>query len=166
MSRAFNLLVLVHCVVALPSGCNVRNYLYFTAYGCVALLLCCNMWLFWVEANSLEANSKFFRKLARQVASWRAKSLELARQVWTWHAPTVRLADAKSGCRAREVRLSRAPSVLGHLAHANLTVLARQVRTWRANSGLLARQLATWRANWGIRASQNPGSQVWDVFTV
>ena len=124
------------------------------------------MWVFWVEANFLEARSKFFRKLARQVASWRAKSPELARQVWTWHAPTVQLAGAKSGCRARQVRLSRAPSVLGHLAHANLTVLARQVRTWRANSGLLARQLATWRANWGIRASQNPGSQVWDFFTV
>ena len=131
----------------------MRNYLYFTAYGCVALLLCCNMSVFGVEANFLEAKSKFFHKLARQVASWRAKSPELARQIRTWRAKTVKLARAKSGCRARQQPSRARPtvrSVGGHLAsanltvlaRANLTVLARQVRIWRANSGVGARQLA------------------------
>ena len=118
----------------------MRNYLYFTAYGCVALLLCCNMSVFWVEANFLEAKSKFFHKLARQVASWRAKSPELARQIRTWRAKTVKL--------ARQVR---------QVWRANLTV-----RSWRAKSG--TPELA--RANLRIWASQGPGSQLWDFFTV
>ena len=63
----------------------MRNYLYFTAYGCVALLLCCNMWVFWAEANFLEAKSK------------------LARQLGTWRAPTAKLARAKSGFGARQL---------------------------------------------------------------
>ena len=46
------------------------------------------------------------------------------------------------------------------------TLGARQVRTWRANSGVGARQLVTWRANLLICASQGPGSQLWDFFTV
>ena len=127
----------------------MRNYLYFTAYGCVALLLCCNMSVFWVEANFLEAKSKFFHKLARQVASWRAKSPELARQIQTWRAKTVKLARAKSGCRARrQPTRARATvgSVGGHLARANLTVLARQLDSFGAPSPDLARQLRSWRA--------------------
>ena len=48
----------------------MRNSLYFTAYGCVALLICCNMWVFWVEANFLEANSN----LARQRGTLRTPS--------------------------------------------------------------------------------------------
>ena len=149
MSRAFNLLVLVHYVVAAPCAWNVRNYLYFTAYGCVALLLRCNMSVFWVEANFLEAKSKFFHKLARQVTNWRAKSPELARRIRTWRAKTVKLARAKSGCRARQQPSRVRPavgSVGGHLARANLTVLARQLDSFGAPSPDSARQLCSWHA--------------------
>ena len=43
------------------------------------------MWVFWVEANFLEAKSK------------------LARQLGTWRAPTAKLARAKSGFGARQL---------------------------------------------------------------
>ena len=113
------------------------------------------MSVFWVEANFLEAKSKFFHKLARQVASWRAKSPELARQIRTWRAKTVKLARAKSGCRARQQPSRARPtlgSVGGHLARANLTVLAHPLDSFGAPSPDLARQ--------GL------GSQLWDFFTV
>ena len=51
-------------------------------YGCVALLSCCNMSVFWVEANFLEAKPK----LARELGTWRAPTAKLARQVPTWRA--------------------------------------------------------------------------------
>ena len=106
----------------------MRNYLYFTAYGCVALLLCCNMSVFWVEANFLEAKSKFFHKLARQVASWRAKSPELVRQIRTWRAKTVKLARANSGRRARQQPHSSC--LFGWIGGGTLG--ARQLDSWRA----------------------------------
>ena len=39
------------------------------------------MWVFWVEANFLEAKSK----LARQLGTWRAPTAKLARQVPSDH---------------------------------------------------------------------------------
>ena len=106
----------------------MRNYLYFTAYGCVALLLCCNMWVFWVVANFLEAKSK----LARQIGTWRAPTEKLARQLKSWRqvgAPTLELARAKSGFGARQLPHSsclfapRAPYTLHAFPSRHLTTL-------------------------------------------
>ena len=44
------------------------------------------MWVFWVEANFLEAKSK----LARQLGSWRAPTQELARKLPSWRANLAR----------------------------------------------------------------------------
>ena len=65
--------------------------------GCFCYVAICRffgskptMSVFWVEANFLEAKSKFFHKLARQVASWRAKIPELARanlRIWASQGP-------------------------------------------------------------------------------
>ena len=112
-------------------------------------LLCCYVaicWFFGSKPTFWKPSQSFF-------TSWRAKSQVGAPKFRSWRANL-----ARQNCQlGGQVRLSRAPTAQSRAPNSwigggtlgarqqfwrDLTVLARQVRIWRANSGVGARQLA------------------------
>ena len=115
-------------------------------------LLCCYVAIcgffgskptFWKPSQSFSTSWHAKSQVgAPKVRKWRAKSRLLARPLSSWRAPSPVV--ARASCPILPVCL--VGSVGGHLARANLTVLAHQLDSFGAPSPDLTRQLRSWRA--------------------